>query len=352
MKHCYTQHIYNKRVALLGPMPPPFGGVSVHVQRVIALLKKQYNSVLHIETCVEYRYRFFIGYLIKLAWKFFLFKPHEVHLHTLYLSNGLRELQWLVRLQGLLHYKIILIEHDCRYLYHRSDQWKQSLKKILPHITQHIFIGNLTEKSYRNHNLCIAQKISIESAFLPPDEAEEQSVISSYPQELFQFIQSHSPLLLANAFQLSLFDGKDLYGFDQCIDALRQLKAAYKNIGFIFVVGQIGDRHYYHHLLQDIKRNGLTDHCFMLVGQRPLWPLLKKIDLFVRPTLSDGASVSIEEALWCGKPVVASNVCVRPQPVILYDVKDTAALSYVIHSVLYSRSSGSFDTIFFKNHSG
>lgn len=337
MKHRYTDDIYHKRIVILGPLPPPLGGVSVHVERVIAKLKKQHNDVKHIETCVEYRYRFLMIYIIRLLFLLWRYGPDQVHLHTLYLSNGLSELKWIMRLKRLLHYDVLLIDHDCRYLYKRSIGWKKDLNRLFPHIKKQIYIGNITAKSYLDNGMIGAQQTTIESAFLPPDQTQEQIILSSYPQELFQFMHQKKPLLLANAFQLSLLDGKDLYGFDSCIELLQKLKSVYNNVGFIFVLGAIGNESYYQQLLQIIAQNDLSDNCYFLIGQRQLWPLLNKIDLFVRPTLSDGASVSIEEALWASKPVVATNVCLRPAEVMLYDVDDRERFYELVIGVLYKK---------------
>jgi glycosyltransferase involved in cell wall biosynthesis len=323
MKHAYTNNLYHKRIMILGPLPPPLGGVSVHVQRVIAKLKEQHNDVIHLETCLEYRYRFFVIYMVRLIFFVLWYCPDQVHLHTLYLSNGLCELEWIMRLKKLLHYDVLLIEHDCRYMYKRSNRWKRKLNSLLPQIKQQIFIGNVTAQSYAHNSMTVAQCNTIESAFLPPDQQQEQLILASYPSALFQFIEKRKPLLLANAFQLSLLDGKDLYGFDSCIELMRKLKVTHGDVGFIFVLGSIGNELYYQQLLQRAAEYDLTDNCYFLIGQRQLWPLLKKIDLFLRPTLSDGASVSIEEALWAGKPVVATNVCLRPTQVAVYDVGDS-----------------------------
>ncbi len=338
MKHVYTNGIHHKCIALLGPLPPPLGGVSVHVERVISKLKDD-NHVVHFDTCVEYRYRFFIIYLLRLIFFLFKYKPHELHLHTLYLSNGLRELEWIMRMKRLLRYDVILIEHDCRYMYKQSKQWKAQLNRLMPHIKKQVFIGNVTAQSYHDSGIVSARATSVESAFLPPAECNEQAILNDYPKGLFHFIDQHYPILLANAFQLSLLDGKDLYGFDQCLGAVRQIKEHYSDIGMIFALGQIGDDKYHKKLLNQIKQLGLEKHCFILIGQRPLWPLLKKIDLFLRPTLSDGASVSVEEALWLGKPVVASNVCHRPDGVVVYDVHDQDGLNNAITQVLHPAKS-------------
>ena len=316
--------MHNKRIAILGPLPPPLGGVSVHIERVIAKLKAD-NHVVYFDTCVEYRYRYFFFYLFRLLFFLFKHKLHELHLHTLYLSNGLRELEWIMRIKRLLRFDVILIEHDCRYMYKQSHQWKQTLNCLMPKIKKQIFIGDVTAQSYHDNGIVSAQCLSIESAFLPPDESNEQVILSTYPHALCSFIDQYYPLVLANAFQLSLLDGKDLYGLDACLYAIRQVKENYPDIGMIFALGRIGNEHYYKELLSEIKYHGLEEHCYISIGQRPLWPLLKKIDLFLRPTLSDGASVSVEEALWCGKSVVASNVCYRPKGVVVYDVHDQGA---------------------------
>lgn len=240
-------------------------------------------------------------------------------------------------MKRLLRYEVVLIEHDCRYMYKQSNQWKQQLNMLMPDIKQQICIGNITAQSYKDTGIVPAQAISVESAFLPPDESNEQDILSDYPKELFNFIDQHHPVLLANAFQLSLLDGKDLYGFDQCLDAVRHLKDAYPDIGMVFALGQIGDALYYQKLMNYIETHALKKHCYLSIGQRALWPLLKKIDLFIRPTLSDGASVSVQEALWCGTSVVASTVCKRPNGVVVYNLDDKDglcnAIAYCLHQL-------------------
>jgi len=56
-------------------------------------------------------------------------------------------------------------------------------------------------------------------------------------------------------------------------------------------------------------------------------PLLAACDVFVRPTLADGDSVSVREALALGRAVVATSVGHRPEGVLLVPPGDAAALS-------------------------
>jgi glycosyltransferase involved in cell wall biosynthesis len=49
-----------------------------------------------------------------------------------------------------------------------------------------------------------------------------------------------------------------------------------------------------------------------------LWPLLRKINLLLRPTKSDGDALSIREALFFRIPVISSDVVPRPEGTIIY----------------------------------
>ena len=64
--------------------------------------------------------------------------------------------------------------------------------------------------------------------------------------------------------------------------------------------------------------------CFP-INQSEFWKIIKISDLFVRPTRSDSFGISIQEALFCNVPAIASDVCIRPEKTILFrsgDEKD------------------------------
>ena len=200
MQHTYSNTIHNKKVAVLGPYPPPLGGVSVHVKRVIHKLEQQKNTVRLFNTVVEYRYRFLPFYLIKVLFFLVKFKPDYVYYHTLYLSNSLRELQLLIFLKKVFKYKLVLVEHDCRHMYKRSVFFKVRFQKLLPSLNQLVLIGNSTYTSYIDNTFMLPKNSSVEVAFLPPNIKRESFIVSTYPNNLFSFLKNHSPLLLANAF--------------------------------------------------------------------------------------------------------------------------------------------------------
>lgn len=316
-KHAYSDAIFYSTIAILGPLPPPLGGVSVHIERVIAKLKKQKNRVYHFQSTQELRYRFFLLYLCKLVFFLLYIKPDVLMYHTTYLSNALLELRFLVFLKKIMNVKIMLIEHDCRFVYALSCAQKKQYQYVLDHTDMQVCIGSRTIESFVKNNMYCKQQV-VESAFLPPDVSNREQLLTIYPSTVFDFMQKHTPVILANAFQLRLMQGKDLYGFDQLVEAFACYKKNVPSAGLVLMLAQKGDVHMYATLQQQIMQYTLESAVYILEGNYVLWPLFAYVDLFVRPTLSDGASVSIEEALYFKVPVIASDVCWRPPDCILY----------------------------------
>ncbi len=323
LRHTYSDNVTGKKILVLGPYPPPLGGVAVHVQRVLDKLKRQNNTVWCFDTTARNRWGYvrFRLYLLRLAVLLICTRPDHLMYNTMYLVNSLPELRLISFLQKFIRYKITYIEHDCRYMYTKSTAFKESLSALMRGQTL-IMIGDSTYRSYVDTGIKLPQKSFIESAFLPPDESQELAIVATYPQSLLEFINSQRPLIVANAFQLALLDGKDLYGFDLCVEILYQLKQIYHNAGLVFALANIGDEQLYKKLCNRIEQLELSDHVYMLHNQKELWPLLKRADLFVRPTLSDSFGISIGEAIYFGTPAVASNVCMRPAGTILFRVGD------------------------------
>jgi len=68
----YYKNITDKNIAIFGITPPPFGGVSIHIQRVAQKFKENKNQVYHFKT--EFRGRRYVLPFYLLYAAFFLIK--------------------------------------------------------------------------------------------------------------------------------------------------------------------------------------------------------------------------------------------------------------------------------------
>lgn len=315
LKHSYSDGIHNKKVAVLGNYPPPLGGVSVHIQRVMHKLVRQGNAVHHFDTSTRSNV---IRYTVRLLYFLYASNADYVIYHTVDLNSRLIEFTLLTFMKKLLGFTFIIVEHNCRHMYTRTSVYKRRFGKLLHYVDHVVLIGHATQKSYHENAICIPLRTSVEAAFLPPDQTKEHAILATYPSQLLEFLSSHAYIITANAYQLTLLDGKDLYGFDQCIELAYRLKKDTLDIGLVLVLGNKGNELQYEALLERIKQYELEKDIFFLFGQKELWPLIKRSTFFVRPTLSDAESVSVQEALYFKVPVIASDVCVRPANVMTF----------------------------------
>ena len=68
-----------------------------------------------------------------------------------------------------------------------------------------------------------------------------------------------------------------------------------------------------------IEKMNIDDN--ILIVQREIpngFEVWKLSDLFIRPTYTDIEGISVKEALYCGTPAIASDVCKRPSEAVLF----------------------------------
>ena len=95
------------------------------------------------------------------------------------------------------------------------------------------------------------------------------------------------------------------------------LKKDYPKIALIISLGQIGNESFFKHL-NKVAQNLKIEKSIYFLSKKELWPIIKRSDFFLRPTLSDSYGISIAEAISVGTPAIASDVCQRPAKTILF----------------------------------
>jgi glycosyltransferase involved in cell wall biosynthesis len=180
---------------------------------------------------------------------------------------------------------------------------------------------------YLNILACNAELMDKIGAFSPRSITEIDAYIPPRfdPELLRDFLGKYGCFYDNDRFVVSMtgwFDyyrGEDLYGYDLAVRALKRLVNEGKKISLVLSINGIRSEELYQSFLDFIRQNKLENYVLMIHEDLPeAWPVFLASQLFLRPTNTDGAAVSIKEALWAEIPVIASDCIVRPAEVTLF----------------------------------
>jgi len=311
------------RIGIIGSFPPPYGGVTVHVQRLMKkldmfdidyvlydILGKQRVSKENRIICIKHPKLWMIKY-------FFSRNNEIVHNHTTDWRG-----QVIIGLMGLAGKKTISTLHSERLIkfWHDYSFIKRKVLQVALKSTTSLIVVNSNLKEFCLSIGVDPDRLFLIPAFIPP--ASEKEEINNLPNDIQDFLDTHYPILSANAFKIKFFKGEDIYGIDLCVELCYRLKQNWEDIGVIFFLPQIGDIQYFNYLKQRVIDLNIQNNFLFVTRPLPFHPLLQKSSVFMRPTNTDGDAVSLREALYFGIPSVASNIVTRPEGTILFENRD------------------------------
>ena len=299
------------KIALIGPCPPPYGGVSVHVQRLWAFLlsNRIQCTVYNLSPYLKKGRNVINIRKIKNLPHILNPKGSIIHIHNS--GINLKEIMIFSLLSKFRGRELIMTFHSLRDdVEHFNLLKKMILRVFMGLISHYVAVGPQIKNKLLFLNVN-SNKISVIPAFLPP--TIKQRDISEIPQEIWDFIENHNPVISANAFRIKFYNNQDLYGIDMCVDLCANLMIAHPQIGLVFCLPNIGDYGYFNKMKQQIVEKGIENNFLFVRRPYQFYPILMKSDLFVRPTNTDGDAVSIREALHFKIPAVASDIVPRPE---------------------------------------
>lgn len=311
-----------KKIELWGKMPPPLGGVTIYLKRLLGGLLG-YTDVEVVDFSrgkkqVNYTNTRLANSLPKELLHLLFGTPKIIHLNSF---NLLLAICFI--LFGWRHQYGITIHNQ------RGVRIKSPLKrKVMSMFLNRCSFIIMNDGEYKKRFAAFFQvgedKIHILPAFIAPQETERRGL----PSEVIGFKNKHDFLISGNAFKLILENGIDIYGLDMLIHLLKCMRDSGVNAGLLFCLPCIGNVEYYNQMKSLIDELELQEH-IMIVNQNidnafEYWELS---DLFIRPTTTDMEGISVKEALYMGTHVIASDVCKRPEECILFESRSQEDLN-------------------------
>lgn len=334
-KSANADNYHKKRILLIGPYPPPYGGVSVHILRFKNLLKDKFDFSFIDESSLKKKEYFNLR-----SFNIYKYCKAVNNTEILFVHSG----NLIVRIFHLFAGKIfskktILVLHG----------FTSKPPKII-----FLFLGFI----YRAADLVIAvnsdiknrlklpdRKCIIKEAFIPPIITDEPELPANITSLLCKHKKEGKIFVCANAFRLEIYENQDLYGLDLCIEVTKRLVEKKVPLIFIFVVSSIeqNDELYFKNQ-KLIKELNLNENFFLIHEKLSFVKLMQESDIIVRPTNTDGDSLTIREALFLNKEILTSDVTERPIGVKLFQNRNINDFEIQLEKLLYGKNVNSFNS--------
>jgi glycosyltransferase involved in cell wall biosynthesis len=313
---------------ILGPFPPPYGGVAIHCVRLLESLRERGIVAKGIS----------LGGLPASLQSVVLLRPWmvlsrgPVHYHTD--EGNFRWMLMLSTLWRLTRIPYIVTLHSFR---HRAEfenvATRDRLRRAYEHAEAVIAISDDVAAAVE-HELGLRHKrLKIIASNLPISAWERQAPL---PDELPNSWRKAEIRLLANAGAVTSFNGNDLYGIDVLLEAFAMLSD--QRISLCIVVGGVRDKQLADRLLKQASTDARV--CIVYEPNSALVPVVEHSHVIVRPTRTEGGpSLTVTEAMELGKITIASDAVARPAGCITFRNEDPADLARVLeHSIEEVRS--------------
>lgn len=302
-----------KDIVLIGPTPPPAGGVSIHVKR-FALLMKELGipfRVVSTTSCessdglIPVGNNLVLGLLKSLP----AVRGSIVVVHSSEIHGTLVAL--LCKTFGC---QVAQYFHNGRAIKRFGQRgllgllWGWALRRL-----DGVFVVNSEiqrDVEVLSKTTGLVRKVN---PYLPPHPSE--LCLGSLDEFLYP------GRIYIGWCGIATGDRAEIYGFGYFLDLLIAVVSKVPNV--VGVVG-VGGELIRDSLADDVRKkfDSILSHLVFVPSDVSFAAAMTRLHAFIRPTSSDGDAVSVREALSLGAHVMASDVVERPEGVVLYSFGD------------------------------
>lgn len=299
------QHTTQKRIVIIGRLPPPTGGVTTS----IANLKTALESRRDVSSNV---------WPWPLLWRLPIVRPDIVHFHFLHPLK--RIIATLIgRCAGA---KVVHTIHETQFDF---KDWRNRM--TCSYSNGMILLNSLVHADFARYTKC--KLLLTTPIFRLENPSNAETPANDVDGDVKDYIagvkRNGGRVALLYAYRRDFRKGVETYGFLFVGRLLSRLAEMGVSVVFLDPSGE------YTEADLDPLGSGNFIHIRKVVDFRAL---VRMVDLYLRPTSTDGNSVAVLEALDARTPVVASDRIPRPGGVSLYAFEDAASFLKAIEQVL------------------
>ncbi|MEL0651808.1 O-antigen ligase family protein [Algibacter sp. TI.3.09] len=331
--------IKREGVLLVGPYPPPIGGISLFIKKLNSFLSSTFNeevnivnefgnntensSVYNLSSSSKLLYFFrLLYYLFFLNTNKYVFY-HGVHGITRFI---------LVFLSKILNYEVV-------FQFHGKSVVQFHEKNKLTNKISSFSLKGARKLIAVNNDIINELKVyipSLEVSNIPAYLPDHKMILNPDVDGFFKGLDNRKKYFLSYATLDKANNGEYNYGINDLFDFFDKNKIRDNGCCLILVLILYKKEHvkeYEEKLSVLFKRENSNVEVFINHGNTPLVPFFRYVEGYIRWTYEDGLGVSLIEALDYGISAIATNVCERPKGVKTFDIINPIELEkYVLLS--------------------
>ncbi len=317
-------------IRLLGPFPPPYGGVAIHLVRLLEALRERGVDMDGVSQ----------GGVpegvdgIRRMDPMDMFRRSPVHYHT---DEG--NARWMMLL-GLTWQRLgvpyVVTVHSFRDRHEFAQTtWVRRLYKAYQGARAVIAISEEVRSDLVQRLGLDPSSITVIGSDLPISTWERSAPLSPALPEQWR----NAPVrILANAGRLVRYEGEDLYGLDLVAEAVAGLDT---DVATALILGEVVEPD----ILRPIEQAAARNPRLFLVRDHsgPLLPAVQHADIIVRPTRTEGGrSLTLSEAIELGRWAIGSDSVPRPDGTMVFRNGDAADLRRALEEACGSVRNGTY----------
>lgn len=301
-------------VILVGPYPPPLGGVSGHIARLVRGAQAHGFTVGVVNHFGSGGAEpLIIAGLRRNPWRYWrvlrVVRARVIHYHHSRWST-LMATAWALRHSRAATIATVHGRELDPFLRSRVPGVVALTRWALRRFDVLIAVSAEIEESLRT---AVGRPVALIPAYLP--NGDDQAALSA---EADAFLRQGRNLVMA-AYRLSV-DGRGhtIYGLETAIGSFASVARDHPELQLAIFLASSPRSRRESNLQQSLVRQAGDHEVRRRIGVfygQPLAPALQLATVYLRPTLTDGDAVSIREAMAAGLPVLASDVVARPDGV-------------------------------------
>jgi glycosyltransferase involved in cell wall biosynthesis len=281
----------NNKIIIIGTLPPPIGGVSIYNERLFDFLQQEEGIDVDF---IDYK-RHSLPQVLKAL------SGHKI----IYLncSSSLFRLA-LALISRLMNKKFIVTFHG------NVERHTKTVNVIDKLILKLATLSIVLNRQSFNFAIRYSKRVFLGTSFIAPVTPKELS------PDLKTFIagcrKNYKIICSSNAHNVSADKfGNEIYQIRFLLDIFRELKDC-------CIILSDPSGMYSNYLLKNSV--DIPPNVFVIKETHSYFELLKETDVMLRITTTDGDSISVREALYLHKIVIASNAVDRPAGVITVNI--------------------------------